>query len=370
MFWRRGILLLLLKVTEGYPDNVHWKLAFNIHGSDGHNFGYGAEAWEDESDVGTDATAFSADYKNYDVTLETANFIAIVRHQNGVCEAAGVWEFVTIGNTLATYLDTDLTSRLKATHNHSIYSFISETMVEKDKDPIFSVDGGLVFNWWYGYSNGVRIGNSETYHKEGLPAEDAHHYVDDYHGLGNDFAGSFKVGHGSTGYWHDVSVRQNLCSGHGCTVQGSDHGSSLKSGTLYGQYAIYISDEAKTFPCKDFSLQISVYDPEIVTDFDRIDRGDTGFLNYDELVFDKADNDRDGLLSLLEYTEALGKNRLIETLSDAGVETDFNRIDKNEDGFLNFDEVAFDIADENKDGRISIEEYSRARADNSFSETD
>jgi len=370
MFWRRGILLLLLKVTEGYPDNVHWKLAFNIHGSDGHNFGYGAEAWEDESDVGTDATAFSADYKNYDVTLETANFIAIVRHQNGECEAAGVWEFVTIGNTLATYLDTDLTSRLKATHNHSIYSFISETMVEKDKDPIFSVDGGLVFNWWYGYSNGVRIGNSETYHKEGLPAEDAHHYVDDYHGLGNDFAGSFKVGHGSTGYWHDVSVRQNLCSGHGCTVQGSDHGSSLKSGTLYGQYAIYISDEAKTFPCKDFSLQISVYDPEIVTDFDRIDRGDTGFLNYDELVFDKADNDRDGLLSLLEYTEALGKNRLIETLSDAGVETDFNRIDKNEDGFLNFDEVAFDIADENKDGRISIEEYSRARADNSFSETD
>lgn len=165
-------------------------------------------------------------------------------------------------------------------------------------------------------------------------------------------------------------MRQNGCLGHGCTVQGSDHGSALKSGTLYGQYAIYISDEAKTFPCKDFSLQISVYDPEIVTDFDRIDRGDTGFLNYDELVFDKADNNRDGLLSLLEYTEALGKNRLIETLSDAGVETDFNRIDKNEDGFLNFDEVAFDIADENKDGRISIEEYSRARADNSFSETD
>lgn len=366
MIWHQ-ISLLLLKFTAGFTDGSQWKLAFNIHASDGHNFGYGAQAWEDENDVGSDATAFVADYKNYDVTIDIANFIAIVRHQDGLCEAARVWKFVNIGKTLHEYLDTDQTLRLKATYNHSIHSFISDSIKDKENDPIFSVDGGLVFNWHFG-NNGVRIGNSKTWHKDGLPAEGDSQ--DDYHGIGNDFAGEPKRGIGSSSWWHDVSLKQAACHGSSCAVQGTDHGTSLSSGKLYGQYAIYISDEAEKIPCKDFRLQVSIYDPEIVDDFERIDQAETGYLNYEELVFDIADTNRDGVLSPQEYLKAREKHKLSETVTDADATTDFNRIDKDGDRLLNFDEVVFDIADTNKNGRISLEEYSLAREDNSLMETD
>jgi len=44
-----------------------------------------------------------------------------------------------------------------------------------------------------------------------------------------------------------------------------------------------------------------------------------------------------------------------------GVGVDFNRIDKDGDGMLNYNEVAFDIADVNKDGLLSKAEYHSAR---------
>jgi len=43
------------------------------------------------------------------------------------------------------------------------------------------------------------------------------------------------------------------------------------------------------------------------------------------------------------------------------VMADFNRIDKDGDGQLNYNEVAFDIADANKDGQLSFGEYAQAR---------
>jgi len=359
--------MLLLKFTTVVADK--WKLAFNIHGSDGHNFGYGASAWDDESDVGTHETAFTADYKNYDVTNETANFIAIARHQNGACEAVGVWEFLEVGKTLHNYLDADLTSRLRATKDNCTYSYISNTMEQKEKDPIFAVDGGLVFNWWYGSNNGVRIGNSETWYKEGLPAVDDEHYRDDYHGLGNEFGADTPNGKGGVSYWFDVGVYQGQCSGGGCSIQGTDHGTSMNSGTLYGQYAIFISDTAKAFPCEDVDLEISMFELKI-DDYDRIDRGHQGFLTYDEVVFDLADVNKDGFLSLQEYSEARIENRYGETITTSDVRTDFHRIDKDGDGLLNFDDISFDMADTNNDDKLSIVEYSRARADLSLGEGD
>jgi len=349
------VLLASLQFTAGIIDGAKWKLAFNIHASDGHNFGYTAKAWNDENDVGTSATAFTADYKNYNVTIETANFIAIARHQNGVCEAARVWEFLENGKTLRSYLQA---SRLRATKDLSTYSYIPNGMENKKMDPIFSVDGGLVFNWVHS-DNGVRIGNSKAYSGDGLPHENEN--KDNYQGIGNDWNPTPIVA------WHDVGLNQPDGS---YLVQGTDHGTSLKSGKLYGQYAIYISNSATTFPCENVNLKISMFDLDKAA-FDRIDRYDIkGFLTYNEFVFDIGDSNKDGFLSLKEYSEARDANRFRETISDADAWTDFYRIDKDGDGLLNYDDLAFAMADTNKDGKLSLVEYSQARADGNLSETD
>jgi len=350
-----AFLPLLFGITVGYEDGDLWKLAFNINPDDGHNFGYEANAWEDDTDVGNDANAFMKDYKNYDVTLEIANFIAIVRHQNGTCEAARVWELLTPGKTLNEYLDTKKTSRLMATYDNYTYSYISPTMVNKDEDPIFAVDGGLTFNWWYS-NNGVRVGNSKTYiWGKDLPGETIND--DSYHGLGNEFA----RGDGNGYYWFDVGVHQGSCLGGGCKVQGSDHGTRLNDGTTYGQYAIYTSDLAETFDCKGFDLEISV-SPKWLEDFHSVDRSYDGFLNFDEFVFNIADRNRDGVLSFLEYTAARREKDFSKTATETDFKTDFKRIDKDNNALLTFNEILFDAIDSDKDGLLSTEEYSQARS--------
>jgi len=348
------LLTLALELSAGYPE---WKLAFNIHGADGHNFGYAARDWQDNSDVGTPAKAFSADYKSYDVTLETANFIAIVRHQNGVCDAARVWEFREVGKTLQSYLDFDKTSRKIATYDHHTYNYISPTMVAQEQDPIFNVKGALVFNWWY-EDNFVRIGNSNNYCGDsGLPGE-GDQSDNNFHGLGNDFAVG-KDGISAGWAWSDLGV-QNCNIGWNVRIQGSDHGSSGKDGTVYGQYAIYVSDQAKEFPCENFDLQISM--DERVMQFFRIDKGDDNLLNYDEVIFSNADANNDNILSTIEYSDARADYMFGETATEANLLDDFDRVDKNHDGFLTFLEIAFDSADTNKDGNLSITEYAETRA--------
>jgi len=346
------LIIFVAELTVGYPE---WKLAFNIHGADGHNFGYAAEAWQDNRDVGTDANAFSADYKSYDATLETANFIAIVRHQDGICEAARVWEFLKVGNTLQSYLDWDLTSRLVATYDHYTYSYISPTTFAKIKDPIFNVNGALVFNWWYA-DNGVRIGNRNNYcSASDLPGEAVN--SNDFLGLGNEVSGQTKAQ--TPNLWFDVGV-QDCNTEWKYRVQGSDHGAAFKNGTLFGQYAVYISNEATTFPCKGIKLQISM-DPTTLPSFVRIDRGEDNFLNYDEFTFSTADDNKDDVLSKMEYSEARSVYMFVETATDATVLSDFERVDKNQDEVLTFLEIAFDSADINKDGTLSVMEYTGAR---------
>jgi len=363
MFSLLASLSVLIVHTAGYQDGVHWKLAFNIHPADGHNFGYGSDAWDDDNDVGTDGKALNADYKSYDVTIEITNFVAIARHQNGTCEAARVWEFLKHGNTLHDYLDTDKTSRLIATSDKYIYSDVSPSMTSKDKDPIFAVnDGALTFNWWYS-NNGVRIGNSKTYYKAGLPASDLND--DSYHGLGMDFAANTEYGSLSTAYWHDASVYQGKCGRANCFVQGTDHGTAFKDGTMYGQYAIYTSDEAKIFPCQGLNLQISMFDPELklVEEFERADKSENGYVNFEEIIFELADLDEDGVLNISEYSIARSHNRFDETASsDTDVVTDFSRIDQDGNLLLTIDEIAFDIADTNKDMQLSLEEFVRVRS--------
>jgi len=356
MVFCAGFLFLTLKFTAGLADYSAWKLALNINPDDGHNFGYGASAWDDENDVGNNSAAFTADYKSYDVALETANFIAIVRHQDGVCDAARVWEFLAVGKTLHEYMDIKKTSRLVATYS-STYTYISPNMANKDTDPIFAVDGALVFNWWQTMDT-VRIANSNAHCRDNLPAPNAN--TDSFFGLGNDIhSPNPKAGAGSTQWWSDVGTK--VCSNHYRNrVQGADHGTSHSDGEVYGQYAVYVSEDAKEFPCKG-TLQTSMYDGRYSSDFDRVEKNGDYVLNFIEFVFDQADTNKDGVISLNEFSLARLKHRLLQT-ADEDVETDFNRVDRYRDGVLSIDEIEFDGADRNKNGELSYDEYHVARA--------
>ena len=115
-------------------------------------------------------------------------------------------------------------------------------------DPIFSVTGNLAMNWWYA-NNGVRIALDGGY----LSAENAND--DNTHGLGNHANADCKTGiepdDGST-YRLEISNIQNCprssCGVENRKVQGRDHGSSFKSGPVYGGYAIYVSKSRVRFP--------------------------------------------------------------------------------------------------------------------------
>jgi len=351
------VLFSIFQLAVSCPDGIDWKLAFNIHASDGHNFGYSSDEWEDNSTVGTDTTAFNADYKSFDVTLEKANFIAIARHQNGKCEAVRVWKFLESGKTLHEYLDSDVNTRFVATYDNYTSSYISPTMLIIDKDPFFSVDGGIVFNWVWS-NNGVRIANSEFYCGSDRPGEAE--TSDNYWGLGNDYGLR-----PDSKCWFDAGMTQ--CGG--IQNQGTDHGPNehMKDNAMFGQYAVYVSDEADSFPCKDNNLQISMSD--FRKDFDRVNKDEDCFLNFGEFIFDTSDTDRDGQLSPQEYSEARSQHKLEDTASNEDVTVDFYRIDRDHNGFLNFNEVEYDIADTNNNGILSYSEYSMARADNSLRET-
>jgi len=357
MVFCTGFLFLTLTFTAGYADDYDWKLALNINPDDGHNFGWGASAWSDENDVGNSTTALTADYKSYDVALETANFIAIVRHQDGVCDAVRVWEFLAVGKTLHEYMNIEKTSRLVATYN-STYTYLSPNMANKDMDPIFAVDGALVFNWWHS-NDGVRIANSNAHCKDELPASDVS--TNAFYGLGNEInSPNSKAGAGSSAWWSDVGG--NDCSAHHkYRAQGTDHGTSHSDGEVYGQYAVYVSEDAKTFRCNDLTLQTSMPDGRYSSDFDRVEKDGDYVLNFIEFVFDKADMNKDGVISQNEFSVARLEHRFVQT-ADKDVLTDFNRIDRNEDGVLNIDEIEFDGADRNKDGELSYDEYYVARS--------
>ena len=122
-------------------------------------------------------------------------------------------------------------------------------------DPIFGVAGDLAVNWHYS-NNGARIALSGG-HLSAAGAND-----DDTHGLGNELGAS--TGHvrgaQSADWWHDASIIQGDCHGGSCVVQGTDHGTKLQDGTMYGQYAIYVSPSADSFPCPGPRLRTEMPD--------------------------------------------------------------------------------------------------------------
>ena len=60
------------------------------------------QGWATGEDIGSEEGALKADYLNSEVWEEPANYIAIVRHQQGVVDAVKVWQFKYWGKSLLT----------------------------------------------------------------------------------------------------------------------------------------------------------------------------------------------------------------------------------------------------------------------------
>jgi len=116
-------------------------------------------------------------------------------------------------------------------------------------------------------------------------------------------------------------------------------------------------------------------DVDKIVNFNIVDRDGDAALIYHEIAFAMADTNKDSKLSFSEYEAARAVRIFVDTSymptnpDDIDITKDFDIIDKNVDGFLNYDEVAFAIADTTKDGRLSYEEYEAALAVGIFTDT-
>ena len=103
-------------------------------------------------------------------------------------------------------------------------------------------------NWWYG-DNGVRIALDGGHLSEEAVNDD------NTHGLGNHLAADGKNGvEKKKQYKIEISNIQDCpffsCESKQLKVHGKNHGgaSELKSVPIYGNYAIYVSQNATMFP--------------------------------------------------------------------------------------------------------------------------
>ena len=124
-------------------------------------------------------------------------------------------------------------------------------------DPIFSVGGDLAFNWAYS-NNGCRIAMTGGY------LSDANVDDDRTRGLGNDLQCTPTENRTEGNRWfYDVSNIQpcgdeGLPHCHPVKVQGTDHGTHLEDGPVYGNYAIYVSQTAYKFPEPGNTLDLKI----------------------------------------------------------------------------------------------------------------
>jgi len=98
----------------------------------------------------------------------------------------------------------------------------------------------------------------------------------------------------------------------------------------------------------------------VISDFNRIDKDGDGMLNYNEVAFDAADANKDSQLSLGEYYNARATGSLSNTAGAASY-GNYGMIDQIGN--------SFNAADANMDGQLCIGEYCNARAAGNLSNT-
>ena len=132
--------------------------------------------------------------------------------------------------------------------------YIPPNMSNKDDDPIFSVSGDIAINWWYAL-NGNRLVLTGGY----LSPENVDD--DNTHGFGVNYSINGRTG-GNASPAHAIEITniQNcsypICLSDKVKVQGIDHGYYYKSGPKYGNYAIYVSQKAISFPTNGEILKL------------------------------------------------------------------------------------------------------------------
>ena len=131
----------------------------------------------------------------------------------------------------------------------SIQNFMIPNIANVEDDPIFSVSGDIAMNWWYA-DNGVRIVLTGGH----LSARDENDYNSNGLGIHLALKGEKKIEGKHANYKLEISNIQNclrsLCQRGKLKVQGKNHGKvvHLKSGPVYGNYAIYVSNSTAKFP--------------------------------------------------------------------------------------------------------------------------
>ena len=131
-----------------------------------------------------------------------------------------------------------------------------QNMANNNDDPIFSIPGDLAINWWYS-NNGARIALT------GGNLSPANKADGNTRGLGNHFNMVVK-----TGISNSDSEKHEISNIHDCPypscpiskmkIQGTDHGGDLTSGPVYGNYAIYVSNDARRFPSSRKMLMLEM----------------------------------------------------------------------------------------------------------------
>ena len=227
-----------------------WYLAMNLNPDDGHMMDY-VTGWTDDKFIGTYAEALKKDYLNRLVWRRPVSYMALVRHQAGEVDAVKVFRFKESSRSLLSMFQKMDPGREIVTEGGHLQQSIGAAAQNLEDDPIFSVGGDVAFNW-NNDDNGHRLvmtGGILALAKESS---------DKTRGFGNDFGCNPKTGvsHGGQNWAHEISnqVRSDMF------WQGSDNGGvyAARKGPVYGNYAIYVSEDAETFPKPGYKLGLKV----------------------------------------------------------------------------------------------------------------
>jgi len=236
-----------------------WYLGMNLNPADGHVMGY-ATGWAQDVFIGTYTDALTKDYLNRVIWRHPVSYIAIVRHQAGEVDAVKVFRFRESGRSLLSRFQDMNPGREVVTEGGPLQESVSKSAQNMEDDPIFSVGGDLAFNWGY-TDNGHRIVLT------GGNLSPAGVNDDNTHGLGNDFMCNPHTGVSYSNKWsHEISNIQDCPNSKWSTscqvqLQGSDSGTKkdmLINGPVYGNYAIYVSEDAKSFPGPGRKLELEM----------------------------------------------------------------------------------------------------------------
>ena len=146
-------MYILFVVACSYAKSGVWQLAMNICPSDGNIMNYCSDLWYKDVQYGSVSEALTKDFVSKHVRQEQTDYIAIVRHKNKIPDAVKVWKFKSTSSLLSWF---QFEKRNTVTEGGYVYVDILPTAKNLSNDPIFFVEGDLIFNYEYG-DNGVRI---------------------------------------------------------------------------------------------------------------------------------------------------------------------------------------------------------------------